>query len=196
MYTLAASLGSPTITMGTLTAFITTLMSSTGIFMNFHEPNHSHTAYSDTYGPLQTLSLFCNSLIEGFGSGSGSRSIPLTNGSGSGRVDPDPDSNTDRNESTNVPISKLRIETKPKRFDVFQNLMWNVSIYSKNFGTKPKLFDVFKLLFCKSKTFLFFPKILEQNQNFLMCSNFLLVKVKRFYIIQKILDLKENVLVR
>ena len=57
-------------------------------------------------------SLFCNSLIEGFGSGSGS--IPLINGSGSGRVDPDPDSDTDRNESTNVPISKLRIETKPK----------------------------------------------------------------------------------
>ncbi len=25
-----------------------------------------------------------------------------------------------RNESTNVSISKLRIETKPKRFDVFQ----------------------------------------------------------------------------
>ena len=50
---------------------------------------------------------------------SGSGSIPLTNGYESGRVDPDPD--TDRNESTNVPISKLRIETKPKRFDVFQN---------------------------------------------------------------------------
>jgi hypothetical protein len=59
-----------------------------------------------------------------------------------------------------------RIETKPKRFDVFQNLKWNVSIYSKNFGTKPKLFDVFQFLFCKSKTFLFIPKILEQNQNF------------------------------
>jgi hypothetical protein len=39
--------------MGTLTAFISTLMASTGIFMN------------------STLSLFCNSLIEGFGSGSG-----------------------------------------------------------------------------------------------------------------------------
>ena len=69
-------------------------------------------------------------------------------------MDPDPD--TDRNESTNVPISKLRIETK--RFDVFQNLKWNVSVYSKNLGTKPKLFNVFQLLFCKSKTFLFFPK--------------------------------------
>ncbi len=137
-------------------------------------------------------SLFCNSLIEGFGSGSGT--IPLTNGSGSGRVDPDPD--TDRNESTNVPISKLRMETKPKRFDVFQNLKWKVSVYSKNFGTKPKLFDVFQLLFCKRKTFLFFQKLLEQNQNFLMCSNFFLVKAKRYYIIQKILDLKENVLVR
>jgi hypothetical protein len=112
-------------------------------------------------------------LIEGFGSGS----IPLTNGSESGRVDPDPDSDTDRNESTNVPISKLRSKTKPKHFDVFQNLNWNVSIYSKNFGTKPKLFDVFQLIFCKSK-FLFFPKILEQNQNFLMCSNFVFSKIK------------------
>ncbi len=82
-------------------------------------------------------------------------------------MDPDPD--TDRNESTNVQISKLRTETKPKRFDVFQNLKWNVSVYAK---------------------------ILEQNQNFLMCSNFFLVKTKRSYIIQKILDLKENVLVR
>jgi hypothetical protein len=34
LYTLAASLGSPTITMGTITAFISTLMASTGIFMN------------------------------------------------------------------------------------------------------------------------------------------------------------------
>ncbi len=71
-------------------------------------------------------------------------------------MDPDPD--TDRNENTNVPKSKLRIETKPKRFDVFQNLKWNVSVYSKNFGTKPKLFDVFQLLFCKSKTILYNPK--------------------------------------
>jgi hypothetical protein len=73
--------------------------------------------------------------------------------------------------------SKLRIETKPKRFDVFQNLKWNVSIYSKNFGThqlflqeqnvsiffknfgtKPKLFDVFQLFFSKSKKLLFNPK--------------------------------------
>ncbi len=111
-------------------------------------------------------------------------------------MDPDPDSDTDRNESTNVPISKLSIKTKPKRFDVFQNLKWKVYIYFKNFGTKPKLFDVFQLLFCKSKTFLFFPKILEQNQNFLMCSNFFLAKAKRYYIIQKFLDLKENVLVQ
>jgi hypothetical protein len=93
-------------------------------------------------------------------------------------MDPDPD--TDRNESANVPTSKLRIETKPKRFDVFWNLKWNVSVYSKNFGTKPKLFDVFQLLFCKSKTFLFFQKILGQNQNFLMCSNFFLAKAKRY----------------
>ncbi len=117
-----------------------------------------------------------------------------TNGSGSGMMDPDP--GTDRNESTNVPISKLRIETKPKCFDVFQNPKWNVSVYSKNFGTKPKLFDVFQLLFCKSKTFVFSQKILEQNQNFLICSNFFLAKTKRYYIIQKILYLKENVLVR
>ena len=34
VYTLAAYLGSPTITMGTLTAFISTLIASTGIFMN------------------------------------------------------------------------------------------------------------------------------------------------------------------
>jgi hypothetical protein len=34
---------------------------------------------------------------------------------------------------------------------------------------------------------------LEQNQNFLMCSNFFLAKAKRYYIIKKILDLKENV---
>ena len=71
-------------------------------------------------------------------------------------MDPDPD--TDRNESTNVPISKLRIQTKPKRFDVFQNLKWNVSVYSKNFGTKPKLFDVFQIFFSKSKTLLYNPK--------------------------------------
>ncbi len=111
-------------------------------------------------------------------------------------MDPDPDSDTDRNESTNVPISKLRIETKPKHFDVFHNLKWNVSIYSKNFGTKPKFFDVFQLLFFKSKTFQFFQKILEQNQNFLMCSNFFLAKSKPYYIIQKFLGLKEKVLVR
>ena len=178
LYTLAASLGSPTIDMGTLTAFISTLMASSGIFMNsttLTRPTlilmgpckHSHSS--------ATVSYF------GFGSGvgSGSGSIPLTNGSGSGRVDPDPDSDTDRNESTNVPISKLRIETKPKRFVVFQNLKWNVSIYSKNFGTKPKLFDVFHLFFSRSKTFIFIPKILEQNQNFLMCSNFFLAKAKR-----------------
>jgi hypothetical protein len=85
---------------------------------------------------------------------------------------------------------------KPKRFDVFQNLKRNVSVYSKNFGTKTKLFDVFQLLFCKSKTFLFFPKIFEQKQNFLMCLNFFLAKAKRYYIIQNFLDLKENILVR
>jgi len=89
----------------------------------------------------------------------------MNNGSGSGRVDPDPD--TDRNESTNVPISKLRIETKPKRFDVFQK-----------------------------KKFLLIPKNLEKNQNFLMCSNFFFAKAKCYYIIQNFLDLKENVLVR
>jgi hypothetical protein len=112
-------------------------------------------------------------------------------------VDPDPDLDTEKNESTNIPLSKLnKIETKLKRFDVFQNLKRNVSVYSKNFGTKPKLFDVFQLLFSKSKTFLFFSKILEQNQNFLMCSNFFLAKAKFYYIIQKFLDLKENVLVR
>ncbi len=102
-------------------------------------------------------SLFCNSLIEGFGSGSGS--IPLTNGSGSRRVDPDPD--TDRNESTNVPISKLRIQTKPKLFWCVPTSFLQkqkVSIFSKNFGTKQKLFDVFQLFFNKSKTLLYIPK--------------------------------------
>ncbi len=59
-------------------------------------------------------------------------------------------------------------------------------IYSKNFGTKPKLFDVFQLFFSKSKTYIFIPKILEQNQNFLMCSNFFLAKAKRYYLIQKL----------
>ena len=68
-------------------------------------------------------------------------------------TDPDPD--TDRNESTNVPISKLRNETKPKHFDVFQNPKWNISIYSKIFGTKPKLFDVFQHTLSKSITLLF-----------------------------------------
>jgi len=67
--------------------------------------------------------------------------------------------NTDQNESTNGPISKLRIETKPKRFDVFQNLKWNVSIYSKNFGL-----DVFQLFFSKSKTLLVNPKILRSER--------------------------------
>ncbi len=80
--------------------------------------------------------------------------------------------------------AKDRNETKT--FDVFQNLRWNVSIYSKNFGTKPKLFDVFQLFFSNSKTFLFVPKFFEQNQNFLMCSNFYLAKAKRYYFIQKL----------
>ncbi len=124
-------------------------------------------------------------LIEGFGSGSGS--IPLTNGSGSRR----PKNmrirwirNTDRNESTNGPILKLRIETKPKRFDVFQNLKWNVSIHSKNFGTKPKLFDVFQLFLLKqnvsmysknfeTKLFDVFQLFFLQKQNFLFFPNIL-----------------------
>jgi hypothetical protein len=88
-------------------------------------------------------------------------------------VDPDPD--TDRNESTSVPISKLRIETKPKRFDVFQNLKWNVSVYFKKIW---KTFLCVPTSFLQKKTFLFFPKILEQNQNFLMCSNFFSSKSK------------------
>ncbi len=33
---------------------------------------------------------------------------------------------------------------------------------------------------------MFIPKILEQNQNFLMCSNFFLAKAKRYYLIQKL----------
>ncbi len=69
---------------------------------------------------------------------------------------------------------------------MFQNLRWNASLYSKNFGTKPKLFDVFQLFFSNSKTFPFIPKILEQNQNFLMCSTFFLAKAKRYFFIQKL----------
>ncbi len=95
-------------------------------------------------------------------------------------------SRENRNKSKNIPISKLRIETKPKRFDVFQNLKWNVSICSKIFGTNPKLFDVFHLFFSRSKTFIFIPKILEQNQNFLMRSNFFLAKAKRYFLVQKL----------
>ena len=110
-------------------------------------------------------------------------------------MDPDPD--TDRNESTNVPISKLRIETKPKRFDVFTNLKWNVSVYSKNFGTKPTLFHVFQLLFCKSKNVYIFSKNFGTKPKlFDVFQLFFLAKTKHYYIIQKILDLKENVLVR
>ncbi len=78
----------------------------------------------------------------------------------------DPDLDTDRNESTNVKISKLRIETKPKCFDVFQNLKWNISIYSKNFGTKPKLIDVFQLFFAKAKRFYFFQKFWNKTKTF------------------------------
>ncbi len=109
-------------------------------------------------------------------------------------MDPDPD--TDRNESTHIPISKLRIETKPKRFDVFQNLKWDVSVYSKNFGTKPKLFDVFQLPFLQKQNVSIFSKHFGTKPNFLMCSNFFLAKAKRYYIIQKYLDLTENVSVR
>jgi hypothetical protein len=36
--------------------------------------------------------------------------------------------NDTKTESTNVPISKLIIETKPKRFDVFQKMKSNISI--------------------------------------------------------------------
>ncbi len=66
-------------------------------------------------------------------------------------------------------------EPKVERFCLFLNL-----------GTKPKLFDVFQLSYSKCKTFLFIPKILEQNQNFVMCSNFFLAKAKLYYLIQKL----------
>ncbi len=86
-------------------------------------------------------------------------------------MDPDPDN--DRNESTNIPISKLRIKTKPKCFDVFQNLKWNVFVYSKNFGTKPELFDVFQLFFRKSKTLLYNPnKFRSERERFGSIMNF------------------------
>ncbi len=85
-----------------------------------------------------------------------------------------------RNECTNVPKSKLRIETKPKRFGVFQNFFSkkecfylfqkllnvtktfccvpeffrNVTIYSKNFKTKQKRFGVFQNFFWTKQNFL------------------------------------------
>jgi hypothetical protein len=74
--------------------------------------------------------------------------------------------NTDQNETTNVLILKLRIETKPKRFYVFQNLKWNVSIYSKNFRTKPTLFEVFQLFLAKAKRFYLFQKFWNQIKTF------------------------------
>ncbi len=52
LYTLAASLGSSTITMGNLMAFISTLTASSGTFM----------ASTTLTRPLQTLSRLCNSL--------------------------------------------------------------------------------------------------------------------------------------
>ncbi len=99
-------------------------------------------------------------------------------------MDPDPD--TERNESTNVPISKLRIETKRKPFYVFQNLKWNVSVYSKNFGTKPKLFDVFLFFFAKAKRFFFSknfgikPTLFDVFQLFFSNSKKLLYNPKNF----------------
>ncbi len=65
------------------------------------------------------------------------------------------------------------IETKSKRFDVFQNLKWNVSIFSKHLGTKPKLFDVFQLFFSKSKTLLYNPrKFRSERERFGSIMNF------------------------
>ncbi len=60
-YTLAASLGSPTITMGTLTAFIGTLTASADTFM----------ASTTLTRPLQTLWRLCNSLKASSGSHTG-----------------------------------------------------------------------------------------------------------------------------
>ncbi len=70
-------------------------------------------------------------------------------------------------------------QNETKTFDVFQNLKWNVSNKTKTFWRFPSFFS-------RSKTFIFIPKILEQNQNFLMCSNFFLAKSKRYYLIQKL----------
>jgi hypothetical protein len=150
-------------------------MASTGIFINLTTLTQPILIL---WAPANTLTLLQQSHRFGSGSGFGSGSIPLTSGSGSGKMDPDPDSDTDWNESTNVPLSKLRIKTKPKRFDVFQNpkvecfylfqkfgnktkTFWcvpisflqkqNISIFSKNFGTKPKLFDVLQLFLAKAK---------------------------------------------
>ena len=100
----------------------------------------------------------------------------------------DPDPEIDRNESTNVPISKLRIETKPKRFDVFQNLKWNVSVYSKNCGTNQNFLMCSNFFFAKANCFYFFQKFLNKTKTFDV--------FQLFFRKSKILDLKENVLVR
>ncbi len=84
------------------------------------------------------------------------------------------------NKSTNIPISKLRIETKLKRFDVFQNLKGKISIYPKICGTKPNLFDVFQLFL--------------QKQNVTIKSKNLETKTKRFELVHKFLKTKQNFL--
>ncbi len=157
---------------GTLTAFISTLLASTDTFL---ASTTLTRPYFDTYGPLQTLSLLSISLKASSGTLTVSTSTlitftcTLTDFRGlleAMRVLLEAVRVFAGTFVMSTKSKQKRIETKPKRFDVFQNLKWNVSIYSKNFGTKPKLFDVFQFLFCKSKTFLFIPKILEQNQNF------------------------------
>jgi hypothetical protein len=62
-----------------------------------------------------------------------------------------------RNECINVPISKLRIETKPKRFGVFQKIFFKMGTFlfiSKIFKTKPKRFVVFQN-FLKERYYVF-----------------------------------------
>ncbi len=86
-----------------------------------------------------------------------------------------------RNECINVPISKLRIESKPKRFGVFQKFFFSkrerFSLF-QNFKTKPKRFVVFQN-FLKERYYVF-----QELKN----------KTKRFVLFQLIFLAKLNFL--
>jgi hypothetical protein len=114
-----------------------------------------------------------------------------------------------RNECINVPISKLRIETKPKRFGVFQKFFFqkgNVSLYFKNFKTKPKRFAVFQNflkeryyafqeLKNQTKTFWIVPTNFFGKTELFECCKKFKNKTNHLLMNKNILALKENVLV-